>query len=64
MQIGFCGALTILFIALKLCGTITWSWLWVLSPLWIGISVGFVVLTIASIVSVILLNREKKVKKW
>lgn len=64
MQIGFCGALTILFIALKLCGTITWSWLWVLSPLWIGLSVGFVVLTIASIVSVILLNREKKVKKW
>lgn len=64
MQIGFCGALTILFIALKLCGTINWSWLWVLSPLWIGLAVGLVVLAIASIVSVILLNREKKVKKW
>lgn len=64
MKIGFCGALTILFIALKLCGTINWSWLWVLSPLWIGLAVGLVVLAIASIVSVILLNREKKVKKW
>lgn len=64
MQIGFCGALTILFIALKLCGTITWSWLWVLSPLWIGLSIFFVVLAIFSIVSIILLTREKKAKLW
>jgi hypothetical protein len=33
--IGFIGMLTILFIALKLTGYITWSWLWVLSPIWI-----------------------------
>lgn len=30
--IGFCGLLTVLFIALKLTGFIGWSWLWVLSP--------------------------------
>ena len=64
MQIGFCGALTILFIALKLCGTITWSWLWVLSPLWIGLSVGLVAMAIFSMVSIILLTREKKGKLW
>lgn len=34
--IGFTGALTIAFIVLKLTGVITWSWWWVLSPLWIG----------------------------
>ena len=34
--IGFCGLLTIAFIVLKLCNVITWSWVWVLSPLWIG----------------------------
>lgn len=34
--IGFCGLLTVLFIALKLTGYISWSWWWVLSPLWIG----------------------------
>ena len=34
--IGFAGALTILFIGLKLTGYITWRWIWVLSPLWIG----------------------------
>jgi len=28
-------ALLILFIALKLCGVVAWSWWWVLSPLWI-----------------------------
>ena len=31
---GFWGALTILFIALKLCGVISWSWWLVLAPLW------------------------------
>jgi len=34
--IGFCGLLTVLFIALKLTGYISWSWWWVLSPLWIA----------------------------
>ena len=33
--ISFTGLLTIVFIILKLCGIITWSWWWVLSPLWI-----------------------------
>lgn len=33
--IGFTGLLTVLFIGLKLTGYITWSWWWVLSPLWI-----------------------------
>lgn len=33
--IGFVGLLTIAFIVLKLLGVINWSWLWVLSPIWI-----------------------------
>lgn len=33
--IGFFGLLTIVFIALKLTGHINWSWLWVLSPIWL-----------------------------
>lgn len=33
--IGFCGLLTIAFIVLKLLNIITWSWLWVLAPIWI-----------------------------
>jgi len=42
--IGFCGLLTIVFITLKLLHVIEWSWLWVLSPLWIGTLVGLVFL--------------------
>lgn len=34
--IGFVGLLTIVFITLKLTGFIAWSWIWVLSPLWIS----------------------------
>lgn len=33
--IGFCGLLTIVFITLKILGKITWSWWWVLAPIWI-----------------------------
>lgn len=33
--IGFAGLLTITFIVLKLIGVVSWSWLWVLSPMWI-----------------------------
>lgn len=34
MQIGFLGALAILFIGLKIAEVITWSWWWVLLPLY------------------------------
>lgn len=33
--IGFLGLLTIVFITLKLIKVISWSWLWVLAPVWI-----------------------------
>lgn len=35
--IGFCGLLTIAFIVLKLTGVISWSWIWVLAPIWIPV---------------------------
>lgn len=40
--IGFGGLLAIVFITLKLCGVISWSWLWVLSPLWIPLALALV----------------------
>lgn len=33
---SFSGVLTLIFVVLKLCKIINWSWLWVLSPLWIS----------------------------
>jgi len=35
--VGFVGVLTIVFIVLKILGHITWSWWWVLSPIWISV---------------------------
>lgn len=48
--IGFCGLLTIVFIVLKLLGKITWSWLWVLSPLWIVWAICLIILLILGII--------------
>nr|DAF94505.1 MAG TPA: transmembrane protein [Siphoviridae sp. ctTDf8] len=43
--VDFTDLLTIVFIVLKLCGIIAWSWWWVLSPLWIS-AIGWVILLI------------------
>ena len=47
--IGFCGLLTVAFIVLKLTGYIDWSWLWILSPLWIPIAIGIGIVLIVFI---------------
>ena len=49
LDISFCGALTILFIALKLTCVISWPWLWVWSPLLIGYAVVILFFIIALI---------------
>ena len=43
---GFTTLLTVAFIVLKLCNVITWSWWWVLSPLWISVALFILVLLI------------------
>ena len=49
--IGFCGLLAIVFIVLKLCKVITWSWLWVLAPVWIPAAIAVLILVIYVLVS-------------
>jgi hypothetical protein len=44
--ISFTGALTILFVALKLTHVISWPWLWVFSPIWISFLIAIAVLAI------------------
>ena len=45
-SVGFVGILTIVFIVLKLCRVISWSWLWVLSPIWITVLFWIIVATV------------------
>ena len=44
--IGFLDALALIFIVLKLTGVISWSWWWVLAPIWMPIALilGFIIL--------------------
>ena len=49
--VGVTGLLLVAFIVLKLCGVIKWSWLWVLSPLWISVIIAIVVVIIMILVS-------------
>ena len=56
--IGFGGLLTIVFIVLKLCGVITWKWIWVLSPLWISAALVLAVFLLVLIVCGISKNRS------
>lgn len=62
--IGFLGALTILFIALKLTDVIAWSWWWVLAPMWVPsavmLGVLVIMLVIAGVVAVIDHNKKSK----
>ena len=51
--IGFAGLLTIVFITLKLCNVIAWSWWWVTSPIWISFGLVFGILAIAGIIFLI-----------
>jgi hypothetical protein len=51
--ISFPGALTVLFVGLKLTNVITWSWWWVLSPIWISALFVLTIILIIAIVAVI-----------
>lgn len=44
--IGFWGILQIVFIILKLCKVISWSWWWVLSPTLAGVVFVLIILAV------------------
>lgn len=58
--IGFTGLLTIVFITLKLCSVINWSWWWVLSPMLFGVAIGLALLVIAGVLA---LREKRKIKR-
>lgn len=60
--IGFAGVLTITFIVMKLMAygpVAQWSWVWVLSPIWISASVAMVIIAIA-LVALLLVKRLRR----
>lgn len=55
--IGFLGLLTVLFIGLKLTGHVTWSWWWVLAPLWMGAAFFLAVLIVIFLIMLLVASR-------
>ena len=49
--ISFCGLLAIVFIVLKLCNVIAWSWWWVTAPLWIPFALFMLLVLLACVAS-------------
>lgn len=61
--VGFCGLLAIAFIVLKLTHVIEWSWLWVLSPLWIPAAIVAGILVIVVIVAIVKMTAAEVQKR-
>lgn len=57
----FLIALCLIFIFCKLTGHIAWSWLWVLSPLWIPEAIWLILMMILGILTYI--NEEQSRKR-
>lgn len=58
---GVATLLTIVFVVLKLCGVIDWSWFWVLSPAIFSTIFTLIFIVIAAI---IVAHRRKNNKWW
>lgn len=54
LKLNWSILLAVIFTILKLCHVIEWSWVWVLSPMWISFIVGVII-----IVTVALIRKEK-----
>lgn len=52
--IGIGMVLFIVFLVLKLTGTIDWSWWWVTSPLWIPLVLTVAILSVIGLIALIL----------
>lgn len=48
--IGLTTLLTVVFVVLKLCKVITWSWWWVFSPVWISAIIFVLVMVIYALI--------------
>ena len=48
--VGYCDILLTVFIVLKLCHVIDWSWWWVLAPFWIPLLIAIIAVIIITII--------------
>ena len=58
--LGLGSVLLVVFVILKLVGTIDWSWVWVLSPAWISILLAGLAGGVLEVLKVIINKRSAK----
>lgn len=63
MKISFVSALALIFITLKLCGVITWSWWWILSPFWVVLAVVLAIVLGSLVASLIVSAQESATQR-
>lgn len=54
------GLLGVVFVTLKLCGVIDWSWWWVTLPFWGGLALVLALSAIALVVAAVITLFERK----
>ena len=59
-ELSFLQCLALLFIGLKLVGEITWSWAWVLLPLWGPMAVVVALFAAAGVLYLLAAHSERK----
>jgi hypothetical protein len=61
--IGVLGLLGVVFVTLKLCGVIDWSWWWVTVPFWGGFAFFLAILAFVGLVWVCAFSYEQIIAK-
>ena len=56
---SFLEVLLLVFIVLKLCKVINWSWWWVLSPIWIPLGLAIILLLISGFIKLIYKSKRR-----
>jgi hypothetical protein len=58
LDMGLPTILTIIFVTLKLCGVIAWSWWWVFSPILFTLGVSLICCIIVIIIHIIKMHKR------
>ena len=66
--VSFASLLFLVFLVLKLTDVIQWSWWWITAPLWVGVAVVVISLSIVGVIAIIKIilddiKRKQKSKK-
>ena len=58
-EIGLLNVIGVVFVILKLCGVIKWSWIWVLCPFWVSM-IGTIVSLIIALIMAAMIEKINK----